>query len=161
MKLILKIILIFSFIGITTSFNEKQSVTVEIYHLNKKKNLKKIKNTDFEYRLIYGHNYSSEINATFLQKLKKAGYKKSKFSDEKSIKIIEFLDSKKEGYSKYETACKKMYRDVIVIKKENEIIKIIKICTSCYANQVLYKKNETELLLSFEDYDNLSEQFKN
>lgn len=161
MKLLFfKIISVLVFVGITLSFIENKSETVEIFKLKNEKNSRKWKNTDFEYRLIFGYNHSSEIDENFISKLKLSGYKKNNLQNEKTLNISAFLNSKKEGHSKYETGCKKIFRDIIVYKRQNKIVKVIKICTNCYANQVFYENDETEVLLSYDEYDELKELLK-
>lgn len=133
-------------------------VVVEIYKLKKNKYLNNKKISDFEYQLIFGQTKSSEINPEFISKLKNAGYKKNSLDNETISKISEFLNSKKKGVNNYETACKKVYRDVIIFKLQNKVTKVIKICTSCYSNEVITNEAESELLLNFEDYDYLSDE---
>jgi len=151
-------------IGIFSSFandmTTSQNVTVEIYSLKKNINLKKWKNTDFEYHTVFGHTDHNEINQALIPKLTKTGYKIFHISDQKNSAITNFLASKKDGYNKYETGSKKIFRNIIIFKRQNEIIKIIKLDTSGYANAVINKNSETEILLSFNDYDQLEQQLK-
>jgi hypothetical protein len=159
-----KIIAIIFCIGIFSNFTNaittSQNVIVEIYSLKKNINLKKWKNTEFEYHLVFGNTDHNEINQELISKLKKTGYKISLISNEKSSIITNFLASKKDGYNKYETGSKKVFRNIIIFKRQNEIIKIIKLDTNGYANAVINKNSETEILLSFNDYDQLEQQLK-
>ncbi|MCI3937834.1 hypothetical protein MQX03_11520 [Chryseobacterium aahli] len=133
-------------------------VIVEIYKLKKNKYLNNKKISDFEYHLIFGQTKSSEINPEFISKLKNAGYKKINLENDRILEISKFLTTKKESVNNYETACKKVFRDLIIFKQQNKILKVIKVCTSCYSNQVITNEAESELLLNFEDYDYLSEE---
>lgn len=133
-------------------------VVVEIYKLKKNKYLNNKKISDFEYHLIFGQTKNSEINQEFILKLKKAGYKKINLENDRILEISKFLTTKKEGVNNYETACKKVFRDLIIFKQQNKILKVIKVCTSCYSNEVITNEAESELLLNFEDYDYLSEE---
>lgn len=135
-------------------------VTIEIYQLKKDKNFNNKKTSDFENQLIFGQTKSSEINSEFISKLKKAGYKKSDLENDRISKIAEFLKSKKEDENNYETACKKVFRDIIIFKQQNKMFKVIKICTSCYSNEVITNETESEILLNFEDYDYLSNELE-
>jgi hypothetical protein len=78
--------------------------------------------------------------------------------NDRILEISKFLTTKKEGVNNYETACKKVFRDLIIFKQQNKIVKVIKVCTSCYSNEVITNEAESELLLNFEDYDYLSEE---
>lgn len=125
-----------------------------IYKLKSEKNLNKSKTNSLKHQTIYGS--SENLHNDFEKDLMKFGYKK--VENQKSNRIFEKLNSFKEGKNSYETACLKVYRDILIYKNQhNKIIKIIKICTSCYANQVVTPKSNYELLMNFEDYDSLEE----
>ncbi|WEK68190.1 MAG: hypothetical protein P0Y62_09920 [Candidatus Chryseobacterium colombiense] len=86
-------------VGIFSNFTDdktsSQNTTIEIYSLTENINLKKWKNTEFQYHLVFGLTNHNEINEEFIPKLKKAGYKISHISDQKSSAIDSFLASKK------------------------------------------------------------------
>ncbi|PZU24443.1 MAG: hypothetical protein DI622_03915, partial [Chryseobacterium sp.] len=72
--------------------------------------------------------------------------------------VFEKIKSLKEGKNNYETACLPTYRDILIYKNQNgKILKIIKVCTSCYSNQIVTLESESELLMNFSDYDALQE----
>jgi len=135
-------------------------VIAEIYKLKKDRKLNSRKASDFESRLIFGQTKSSEINLEFISKLKKTGYKKINLENNRILEISKLLNTKKEGLNNYETACKKVFRDLIIFKQQNKIIKVIKICTSCYSNEVVTGETESEIILSFEDYDYLNDELE-
>lgn len=126
-----------------------------IYKLKSEKKLKKSKTNELRYQTIYGHSKSEFLHSDFEKDLIKFGYKK--VENQKSNQIFEKIESLKEGKNIYETACMKVYRDILVYKNQNNILKVIKICTSCYSNQIITQKNQSELLMNFEDYDFLEE----
>ena len=127
-----------------------------IYKLKSEKNLNRSKRNSLKHQTIYGSSKSENLHHDFEKDLMKFGYKK--VENQKSNQIFEKLNSFKEGKNSYETACLKAYRDILIYKNQhNKIIKIIKICTSCYANQVVTPKSNYELLMNFEDYDSLEE----
>lgn len=127
-----------------------------IYKLKSEKNLNKSKKNSLKHQTIYGSSKSENLHNDFEKDLIKFGYKK--VENLKSNWISEKLNSLKEGKNIYETACLKVYRDILIYKNHhNKIMKIIKICTSCYANQVITPKSNYELLMDFEDYDALEE----
>ena len=158
-----KILLVFVyavFLNFDTNDKIQTPVVIEIYKLKNNKYLNNKKNSDFENHLIFGQTKSSEINLEFISKLKKAGYKKINLENDRILEISKFLTSKKAGVNNYQTACTKVFRDLIIFKQQNKIIKVIKICTSCYSNEVTTNEAESELLLNFGDYDYLSDKLE-
>ncbi|MCX8533366.1 hypothetical protein [Chryseobacterium luquanense] len=141
------------------SFISSQKLNDEIfiiYKLKSEKTLNKSKKNSLKNQTIYGNSKSENLHSDFEKDLIKFGYKK--VEDLKSNQIFEKLNSLKNGKNSYDTACLKVYRDILIYKNQNnKIIKIIKICTSCYANQVITPKSSYELLMNFEDYDFLDE----
>ena len=114
-----------------------------------------------KYKLIYGTTRSSDLNENFEEILTQNGFIKTNYDNEKRNIIINFIDSLEDGRSNYETACRKVYRNIIVYKNAGKIENVVKICTSCYANQVITKDDESSLYMVFADYDYLEELFKN
>ena len=49
----------------------------------------------------------------------------------------------------------------IACKQFDKILKLIKICTTCYTNEVITKNGKSEMILNFEDYIDLIEYMKN
>ena len=150
--LVFTMLIIFSFSSsILKAQISKQKENFENYNLKKDLRSNKFKNSSFEYQLVYGFTKTSDFDSKFMKNLEKTGFVQNTIPSENQEKIIDFLNMKKLGKSKYETACQKVFQDIIVFKKANEITKIIKICTSCYANQVIEKTGTDEILLSFDD----------
>ena len=94
------ILIIILSLGIFLNFaqnknSEEKNIYIEFYSLQKEINKNKLREKDFENRLVFGSTKSSDINLESMPKLKKLGYKKSNLSDEKNLKTFVFLDSKK------------------------------------------------------------------
>lgn len=128
-----------------------------VYKLKFEKNLKKTKS--LKYQTIHGHSKSEILHNNFEKDLIKFGY--IRVDNQKKQQIFEKITSLKEGRNNYATACLQTYRDILIYKNQNgKILKIIKICTSCYSNQILTSESESELLMNFADYDSLQELLK-
>ncbi len=80
---------------------------------------------------IFTNVYSHKLNFyTFEKELISFGYKKNKLNIEKVREVDEFL-SNNIYYESHLTACIPSYRDIVVLKKRNKIVGIIKICFEC------------------------------
>lgn len=157
MKQIIILLSIF-FCGYFSSQKFNDEIFV-IYKLKSEKNLNKSKTNSLKHQTIYGSSKSENLHNDFEKDLMKFGYKK--VENQNTNAVFEKINSLKEGKNSYETACLKVYRDILVYKDQhNKIMKIIKICTSCYANQVITPKSNYELLMNFEDYDSLQQLLK-
>ncbi len=134
--------------------SQKLNDEIFIYQL---KSEKKIENTkSLRYETIHGRLKPGHLLNDFEKDLIKFGY--IKVEHKKKRQISEKINSLKEGRNNYETACLKTYRDILIYKNRNgKIFKVIKICTSCYSNQVITPERESELLMNFADYDYLQE----
>ncbi|WP_143884364.1 hypothetical protein [Chryseobacterium binzhouense] len=134
---------------------------VEIYKLKKEFISHKVNTkTNLKYKIIHGSTSSKDINQDFEQKLLKFGYKKNIYYPEKLNEINRTLNSFENGAAQFNTSCLPTYRDIIIYKKNNEITKILKICTSCFKNEVITKNEKTELLLFIADYELLEKMFE-
>ena len=156
--MLIKNLIIFSSIFFC-SYLSSQKLNDEIF-IYQLKSEKKIKNTkSLRYETIHGRLKSGDLNKDFEKDLIKFGYKK--VENKKKHQISEKINSLKQGRNNYETACLKTYRDILIYKNRNgKIFKVIKICTSCYSNQIITSERESELLMNFADYDSLQELLK-
>lgn len=89
----------------------------------------------FKREIILGDIPNNISDLIFIEKLTKIGYKKtiidtSRFSSINNI----FVEKTSLGYK--ETACVYIYRDILIFKKEGEVIGTAKICFKCLANQI-------------------------
>ena len=134
---------------------------VTIYRLKNESKFRKVNTkTNLKYKIIHGTTISTDINENFEKKLQKFGYEKTKYSVEKQSEIIGKLNSFEKGIAPFDTACLPTYRDIIVYKKDDKITKVIKICTSCFQNEVITKDERTELFLFMADYELLEKMFE-
>ncbi|QQV03792.1 MULTISPECIES: hypothetical protein [Chryseobacterium] len=135
--------------------------SVEIYKLKKefishKVNIK----TNLKYKIIHGSTSIKDIDQDFERKLVKFGYEKSIYHLETLNEIIQTLNSIGNGIAPFNTSCLPTYRYIIIYKKNDKITKIVKICTSCFKNEVITKNERTELLLFIADYEILEKMFE-
>lgn len=137
--------------------SQKLNDEIFVYKLKSEKKIKKTKS--LKYQTIHGNSRTESLHNDFEKDLIKFGYKK--VENQKKQPIFEKISSLKEGKNNYETACLPTYRDILIYKNQNgKIVKMIKICTSCYSNQIITSENESELLMNFADYDALQELLK-
>ena len=128
-----------------------------IYKLKFEENLKKAKS--LKYQTVHGYSKSESLYNDFEKDLIKFGYVRTE--NKNNQQVFEKIKSLKEGKNNYETACLPAYRDILIYKNQNgKILKIIKVCTSCYSNQIVTLESESELLMNFSDYDALQELLK-
>lgn len=128
-----------------------------IYRLKQEKRSQRSNTHSLSYKIIHGSLRSGDIKDGFEKNLRKFGYVKNDYNKIKHDQICDKIKSFVYGKSKYETSCLQTYRDIFIYKKQEKIVKVIKICTSCYANEVITPESESELLMDFKDYDSLKE----
>lgn len=155
--------IIFSFLVLFFFINAKKNNEYDniiIYKLKYEKRNHKSNGHSLRYKIIHGNLTHKDINDNFENNLQKFGYIRPKHSEIKYKQIYNKLNSFEYGTSKHEVSCLQTYRDVFIYKKHNKIVKIIKICTSCYANEVITPESESMLLMDFSDYNSLKELFE-
>ncbi|MBC7424924.1 MAG: hypothetical protein H7321_00195 [Bacteroidia bacterium] len=101
--------------------------------------------------------FPDELEDTMILKdLEKFGYKKALVSREKFDKIDEIFCSRyNRDDDKY--SCLTVFRDILIFKKENEIIGVAKVCFNCGQNHIIGTNNETLYFGNNGDYDRLYE----
>jgi hypothetical protein len=93
----------------------------------------------------------------FEEELVSFGYKKNELKENK-IKQVDSIISNKIYYGSIDlTACTPLYRDVLILKKNNKIVSILKICFECkmianYGDEI--KNNFNEKDIESDDYFN-------
>lgn len=156
--MLIKNLIIFSSIFFCSYLSsQKLNDEIFIYQLESEKKIKKT--NGLKYETIHGSSKSGNLRNDFEKDLIKFGY--IRVENKKKQQISEKINSLKEGRNNHETACLKTYRDILIYKNRNgKIFKVIKICTSCYSNQIITSERESELLMNFADYDSLQELLK-
>lgn len=92
---------------------------------------KKKKKTDLDELLIKTatSNYPLSLdNTSFLSEIEKIGYKKMDFPKSNFALLKTYFEKE---HDTFETACEPIYRDILVLKKNNERTHLLKICFSC------------------------------
>lgn len=161
MKLFILLFSFFSVINFSAQTGVKTTESVSIFRLRKfaeRGNSRYI--SEFKTKTIRGANSPDDISDGFEKKLAESGYKRSAISPEEIRAVKELLSTYKFGFSKTETACLPVFRDILVYKVGGKITKIIKICISCYQNQVISPEKTTGLLIPWDDYEQLEEIFQ-
>ena len=160
MKTILKL-LIFSailyipyyfFTRINFEFDEAIHYSITDKQIDKVINKDTLNNFD----QIFMGDYPSEVdNNKFIIELEKNGYKKSKIDNEKlfSLKSILRFNINPKLYGTV-SACAPSYRDIIILKKDNEISGIAKICFEC---EQYYFIGNSFYYSNFDEYEDLKE----
>lgn len=163
---LIKVVFFFGFVFLNIFMISKTNSSlnddnVTIYRLKNESKFRKVNTkTNQKYKIIHGATISTDINENFEKKLQKFGYEKTKYSVKKQGEIIDKLNSFEEGIAPFDTSCLPTYRDIIVYKKGDKITKVIKICTSCFENEVITKDERKELFLFIADYELLEKMFE-
>lgn len=119
---------------------------------------KKKKKNDLDELLIKTatSNYPLSLNNTsFLSEIQKIGYKKMNFPKAKNGLLKEYFAKE---HNTFETACEPIYRDIIVLKKNNRRTHLFKICFSCAKTIKVTKTKNEGMYLS--DYRHLEKLLK-
>jgi hypothetical protein len=121
----------------------------EVYVNRKKSELDSLKNS-----VLLKNTPKSILDSTFINKLEKLGYSKTKVGKEKFEDINKIFKEKKHkeiiGY-----ACDYVYRDILIFKFKSKTIGIAKICFGCDDNQIVGTKANTEEFGMDGDYEKL------
>lgn len=109
-----------------------------------------------------GDYHKMDINK-FEEELVSFGYKKNELNKNK-IKQVDSIISNKIYYGSIDlTACTPLYRDVLILKKNNKIVSILKICFGCkmianYGDEI--KNNFNEKDIESDEYFNNFNKFE-
>ena len=98
---------------------------------------------------VYGHKINFQ---TFENELISYGYNKNIKSAEKIRNIDEFITNDI-YYESHLTACIPSYRDVLILKKNNKIVNVLKLCFECgMIDKYGGLKSNCEKVVDFETY---------
>ncbi|QTV06187.1 hypothetical protein [Faecalibacter bovis] len=161
--------LLFLIIFINCSYNNPNSYfefnKIEYYRLDKNyidlnKDSKVINPLDTTNIAVFQFNVINtsiplDLNNNQLQnKLKEIGFSKLEIP-EKYYKDIDKIFSYKEYKESFQAMCLPSYRDILIFKKENEIIGIAKICFQCGQHAISGASGETDWFGGDGDYEKL------
>jgi hypothetical protein len=110
----------------------------------------------FKVGIILGDIPNSISDLAFIDKLEKIGYKKTIIDKSKFASIDKIFVSKtssKDG----ESACIYVYRDILIFKKDGEVVGTAKICFGCMANQIKGTTANTSHFGQDGDYEKLKQ----
>jgi len=96
----------------------------------------------------FSYNISLADTSKLIQ-LNKIGYQKKNFTQSKSKLLKEYFA--KDHYL-VETACEHVYRDILILKTNNEITHFLKICFSCEDTQQAKEDWNGRMYLSYYNY---------
>ncbi|MBB4805235.1 hypothetical protein HNP38_000507 [Chryseobacterium defluvii] len=133
--------------------------SVEFYKVKAHKPKYNSANT-FKLKTIFGQTSQGDLNDDFPKRIRKIGYKRRVLDSETSDQILKIIERTQPG-KYYTTVCRQIYRDILIYRKNGKVVKILKICTSCFANQLITVNDDTELLLIISEYENLRKLLEN
>lgn len=120
--------------------------TIEHYQLNKnsyshfQNQLIEKKDSTF-IKIIQNDEFPLNIkDTTFITILDSDKFIKQNFSKEE-IQTFKTLFNNKTFTQVYTTACEPLYRDILILKKQNKITGIVKICFECKMNYIVGNQN--------------------
>jgi hypothetical protein len=158
MKTILKLLIVFTILYIPYYFFTRINFEFDqaIHYSITDKQIDEIINKDSlnNFDAIFMGDYPTGIdNHKFITELEKNGYKKSKIDNEKlfSLKSILRFNINPKLYGTV-SACAPSYRDIIILKKDNEISGIAKICFEC---EQYYFIGNSFYYSNFDEYEDL------
>lgn len=132
------------------------------YKINKSfnaSNLKFKKNHSPKKKLIYeivkGSAPKSITDTFFMNDLEKLSFHKEKLNIAQYPKIVEIYTR---GSRRYDTSCVKTFRDILVFKKNNNIVGMSKICFDCGWETTFFNEQKYSNLIDityFEELENL------
>lgn len=108
----------------------------------------------FKLGVILGNIPSSISDLDFIEKLAKIGYKKIQI-DKSKYDSIDNVFSEKAVTDYLALSCIKVYRDILIFKKEDKVVGTVKVCFDCWANQIKGTIANTENFGQDGDYDKL------
>ncbi|MBK8874194.1 MAG: hypothetical protein IPN13_09825 [Bacteroidetes bacterium] len=98
-------------------------------------NISKSEIDSFKMEIILGNIPNSITDLTFIQKLEEVGYKKTTV-DTSKFEGIDKIFIEKTTVENIYAACIHVYRDILIFKKEGQVVGTAKICFDCLANQI-------------------------
>lgn len=105
--------------------------------------------------VILGNIPNNITDLSFIEKLDKLGYKKSNV-DKSKFKDIDKIFVEKTEQENVARACINVYRDILIFKKNSNVVGTAKICFGCYANQINGTNSNTENFGQNGDYEKLA-----
>lgn len=97
--------------------------------------------------------------STLPELLKQIGYKESRVNQNKFSAINDIFSNKDVG-DLLVTSCINVYRDILVFKKNNNVVGLAKICFDCKAHHILGTSISTEGFGQNGDYEKLENLLK-
>ena len=164
MKKILKFLIVFTILYIPYYFYTRTNFEFDeaIHYSITDKQIDEIINKDTlnNFDAIFMGDYPTNIyNEKLTMELEKNGYKKSKIVNEKlfSLKSLLRFEINPKLYGTV-SACAPSYRDIIILKKDNKISGIAKICFEC---EQYYFIGNSFYFSDFDEYEDLKELLYN
>lgn len=108
----------------------------------------------FKMGIILGDIPKDISDLSFINTLKKNGYKKS-IIENSEFKNIDSIFLEKTSNENSVRNCIYVYRDILIFKKLNKVVGIAKVCFGCKANQIIGTKANTENFGRDGDYERL------
>lgn len=109
----------------------------------------------FKMEIILGNIPNSITDLTFIQKLEEVGYKKTTVDTSKFEGFDKIFIEKRTVENIY-AACIHVYRDILIFKKEGQVVGTAKICFDCLANQITGTTANTKNFGQDGDYGKLA-----
>lgn len=104
--------------------------------------------------VIYGNIPQGMADTSFLAQLTKMGFVKSRL-DTGKYETMNDLFAANEGIDSVAYACKPVYRDILVFRKNGRIAGIAKVCFSCKKHQIIGANGNTDSFGLNGDYERL------
>ena len=104
------------------------------------------------YDIVYGNTPRTVSDTLFVKDLEKYHYDKVVLDASKYQKIAKIYAY---GSIKYDVACKVIFRDILVFKKNNKIVGISKICFGCGWETTFFNQKSYYNLISMNKFDEL------
>ena len=142
MRKVLSIFILITIFGCShESFFEFDQI--EYYHNNVSMDeigpmYKEENKTEFTERFlnVVENDYPNNVDEQFSKMLIETGYRKTTVGKDKYAEINKIF-SEQSCFSRVETSCIPIYRDVLIFKKENKTIGIAKICFECRQSHIV------------------------
>lgn len=146
----------FEYDAIDYYFNDFDEADINMLYENHSKSLI----DSFKNGIVLEGIPNSLSDLEFIKYLPKIGYTK-KTIDSSMFDAIDQIFVEKFNTYNVATACIYIYRDILIFKKNDQVIGTAKVCFSCMANQI---KGSTAMIDNFGqegDYDRLGELLRN
>ncbi|MCW3160157.1 hypothetical protein [Chryseobacterium oryctis] len=119
----------------------------------------KSKNDKLKFEIILDEKPTNLKSLSFISKLTEIGFTKSSIHKSK-FKDIKQIFTEKTVYESYAAACIAVYRDILVFKKDKEIIGLCKICFDCRLFRIVGTDSNTENFGQDGDFEKLAKLLK-